>query len=258
MFRFKNFPIAAILAVFMLLTFIGSSEAIEIEELRSYNDTNEEYDWGNPSFTFYVRTNEPYGGITWSANGNYENGILGNGESRDHYFSFSNLPGDIKGNYYEIEVYVWAIDAEGNTTRDTATYDFTVYKPVVRSSTKLGVYGYECLYSIVYNHPYITPSGYAYARNNGNEWNFNRTIFHRFRHLVTGPRINKMEEDETEGGVQKLKENKPYRASIPSHFPIYVGDGRDDEEYTSNVYMRLEVAGRSDSTHTLKRGASVS
>ena len=95
MLRFSNGLISMILFCHIfLLGFINTSDAdIEIVELRDYNGTNIGYDYGDPYFTFYVRTNEPYGALLWSVDGGPTDGILGNGKKKDHYFSFSNLKG---------------------------------------------------------------------------------------------------------------------------------------------------------------------
>ena len=101
LFNLKPNLIAPTIIFLMLVGFINSSDAIEIVELRSYNGTNIEYDRGSTYFTFYVRTNEPYGGLLWSVDEGPFDGILGNGKKRDHYFSFSNLRGILQGTLIE-------------------------------------------------------------------------------------------------------------------------------------------------------------
>ena len=61
--KFRSIGIA--IAMCFLFGMISSSdEDIEIVELRSYNNTSVEYSYdGETYFTFYVRTNEPYGGM---------------------------------------------------------------------------------------------------------------------------------------------------------------------------------------------------
>ena len=86
MLKYKTFTIAVVFAAFLLIGFVGLNDAveiefsigpepvalevpigpdpIEIEELRSYNGTTTEYDYGSPYFTFYIRTDKPYSFIS--------------------------------------------------------------------------------------------------------------------------------------------------------------------------------------------------
>ena len=72
LFNLKTNLIVLTITFLMLVGFIDDSDAIEIVELRGYNGTNIEYDRGITDFTFYVRTNEPYGALLWTVDGEWE------------------------------------------------------------------------------------------------------------------------------------------------------------------------------------------
>lgn len=169
----KSILTAVILAAFVFVCFVKSGDAdIEIVELRSYNNSSTEYDYfGDPYFTFYVETNEPYGGLLWSVDGNYEDGTLGDGSSKGHYFSLT-LPGSIKGNTYEIEVVAYGIGPDGNLVlptddTDTETYDFTVVTPEVDDGpgTNSGFFGHAEVTQHYFNGTSFVMSASAFAYN---------------------------------------------------------------------------------------------
>lgn len=238
MFRLQSIGIAvAMLCSLLLNGIVNNSDAFEITSLTvSVND-----DTGNGSSAYgHVYTDDPYFMVDWYVDGEWVDSSWGHGGTTYASFSSAALTGSLKGEEYTIKAVAWSLNGDD----DTSSYDFTVYRPESDRSTQLGVWGSVQLSSISYSNGYISPSGSANASNDGNEWGKSRDIFHRFRHEVNGPGINRVEEDETEGGVSiRLKENNSYYAYIPSHFSIFIGDGVWGQWYTSNVYMRLKVSG---------------
>ena len=248
MFRYKHFPIAAVLAAFMLISFVGNSHAFEIEEMTT---DSEDYNHGDSQGIWHlchVKTSAPYWAVDWYIDDQPQKTSWGDSEDPqvDAYFWPYWLTGTITGKEYTIKAIAYPLndEAPNGGTQVTQSYTLTVYQVRNDSSTKLDVWGNVTLYSLKYEHPYITPDGDAVAYNKGNEWNKIRRIFHRFVHQVTGPNVQREEVDETPGGqVVKLMKGKRYDAPIPSFFPIYIGDGESEQEYNSKVYMRLEVSG---------------
>jgi len=234
--------------VFLLIGAVEDSDAFEIEvrpENGSYEDSNFGYSQGIWHVA-YAETSEPYYTVEWYIDGVYQTSSYGNSENPKTTATFWPywLPGSISGIDYTIKAVAYPIagDPLGVVTASDS-YTLKVYRPEFTTSTQLGVSGSVYLYKIDYSHPYISPSVEVYARNTGNEWGFARTIFHRFRHEVRGPGIQRMVEDDTPGGGQRLREDERYSATTPSDFSIYLGDGIQGEEYTSDVYLRLQVRG---------------
>ena len=98
----------------------NTSGAIKIVEFRSYNNTHEEYDYGNPSFTFYVKTDKPYDKLKWAfydvetKETQWDVGSTeGDGVSTSHYFSISGLSGEPKGKKYVIGVTAYKTERIG-------------------------------------------------------------------------------------------------------------------------------------------------
>lgn len=142
-------------------------EPIVIEELRSYNYSSTEYDYYNSGyFTFYIQTDRPFSYIFWFVDDVLEGMSQGDGTQTDTYFSFSNLPGEIKGKKYKIEARAWPLEP-GNFLIDTETYDFTVVTPVIREGygPNTGAWGYVEISSFYYNGSHIIMSSSAYAYN---------------------------------------------------------------------------------------------
>jgi hypothetical protein len=254
--RLKSIGIAvAMLCLLCLIVGVNSSDAdIEIVELRSYNDTTVEYDYGSTYFTFYVRTNEPYGGLLWYVDGDWEWGTLGDRSSQDHYFGL-NLPGSIKGNTYEIEVFAVGIAPNGHLVlptddTDTATYDFTVLKPIVISGFQTpswekprvtGVFGYNELTRHYFDGTNIIMEGWVYAYNQTGE-DCSATAW--FRH--TGP--NGFQEEHPAprglfGPNQPSRSYGPYRAK-PMRLNYFVGGPiGENRPHTLNAHIHLQVTG---------------
>ncbi len=149
----------AVLSSVFLLGIVNSSDAIEIVELRSYNNTNIEYDYGYPYFTFYVRTDKPYSKLTWYV---YDvateetrriDSAEGDGVRKDYYFSISYLPGAPTGREYVI-----GVEAQKKIGKwmsfNIATYDFTVYT-VPKTKTQYG------------NHTFAEMTGSVHVGWNG-------------------------------------------------------------------------------------------
>ena len=245
MLRLRSIGIAiAMFCSLLPMFFVNSIEAAEITSLSASVPD----DWGSgANVSAHLGTDTDILYIDWYVDDDHEISTMHSRGTRWVNVHMGPFIGNIKGNVYTIKAVVTFWDHVDNNNNafvsDDASYDIKVYRPVFDTGTKLDVSGSVYCYSIDYSHPYISPSGDASAYNNGNEWNYRRDIFHRFRHQVTGPGINREKTDETPGGSQKLKNGKSYHASIPSNFPIYVGDGELGQRYTSDVYMRLQVSG---------------
>ena len=118
----------AIVLLGCALGVVNSSDAIEIVELRSYNNTNVEYDYGYPYFTFYIRTDLPFDMVYWSVDGQPTGDSDGDGNIKEAYFSFPNIPGSVFGTTYNIEAVAQRVlDENNNIDSDTENYYFTVY-----------------------------------------------------------------------------------------------------------------------------------
>lgn len=243
MLRLKSLCIAvSMLCSVFLIFYVNSSEAASITSLgASAGD-----DWGEGgTISGHLGTDEDVDYINWYVNDAHEyTSMLGNGTTWVNA-DLGAFTGSISGEMYTVRAvaHFWDEDS-GEWLSDEDTYDVKVYRPESDASTQLDVSGSVYLHSIDYSVGYISPSVSAYAYNNGNEWDYRRYIFHRFRHLVTGPNINRNEEDETLDGSQELEAGASgYSAYTPSNFSIYIGDGIAGKEYTSTVYVRLEVSG---------------
>ena len=241
MLKHKTILAITLICSLFLIGYINSSDAAQITSLSASVPD----DWGSgANVSAHLATDEGIDYIDWYVDNTYRQTSMHDNDTTWVNVDLGSFDGALIGNKYEIKAiaFFWDEDAEESVS-DEESNDITVYRPKYDSSTKLDVSGSVYLYYIDYTHPYISPSGYAGAYNNGNEWNKFRYIFHRFRHQVTGPGINISVNDETEGGIQTLPEGQSYHASTPSNFPINVADGEEGANYTSSVYMRLEVSG---------------
>ncbi len=239
----------AMLCSLFLFGMVNSSEALEILSLYS---TSNEYDWGNGGWhSARVEVDEGNCYVVW---------YVGSSEDDIEYHStdwisepnrsatFSDyLSGHIIGEKHIIAAYLTKYREDERLWQFTpfTWYATKVYKPEFEAYEQLGVGGGVYLYSLDYSHPYITPTGEASAYNNSNA---PRTVFHRFRHLVTGPNHFKIDrEDITNGELKHIPlPDSGYSASIPSRLSISIDSGEPGEIYRSQVYMRLEVAGFDD------------
>lgn len=157
------------------------------------------------------------------------------------------LSGDIKGEEYTIAAYLRKYREDVGLWEYTLFdwYDTKVYKPKFKAIDQFGVSGSVYLYSLDYSYPNITPTGEAYAYNNSNE---PRYVFHRFRHTVTGPNNFIIDREDITNGEEKHipLPDSGYSASVPSKLSISISGGEPVEDYRSQVYMRLEVAGEDE------------
>ena len=234
------------------MLFVNKCEALEIISLYS---TSNEYDWGNGGWhSARVEVDEGDCYVLWYINSEHHSTDWISEPNRSTTFG-DYLSGDITGEEHTISAYLVKYREDVGLWQFTlfTSYDTKVFKPEFEAYRQLGVSGSVYLYSLDYSHPYITPSGEAYAYNNSNA---PRSVFHRFRHRVTGPNINVTEEDTTidENGTENSisLSNSGYSASVPSNFSISINDGVPGEEYNSQVYMRLEVTGHDDNNRWKK------
>ncbi len=217
-------------------------------ELRSYNNTNVEYSYnGETYFTFYVRTNEPYGGLLWYVDGDSKGGTIGDGNSQAHYFGL-NLPGSIKGNTYEIEVFAVGLDPNGNLVlptdnTDTETYDFTVLQPKWETEVHGGggqqhpdVFGYVELTRHYFDGTNIIMEGYVFANNRSNE-----TIrcSAQFKHTWNKNPFKPLEDDAPSDDVASGGSYGPHSTdTMLLNFPVggLIGEG---DSYTLNAHLHM-------------------
>ena len=254
MFKFKSTLIALAITFFMLAGFVNSSDAIEIVELRGYNGSNIDYYYGYPYFTFYVRTNEPYGGLIWSVDGGPKKATLGDGKKKDHYFSFSNFSGSLKGNTYKIEVSAYGLDPNGHfvvptDNMDTTTYDFTLYEPIIETQTsreKSGlskgdphVYGNVRLWRQYFDGSVISIDCSAYAHNSSDNSD-SVEAYGVFRHTI----LNKpFDERETFMPALEFSPGESYGPYVSGSLSFPCTHIIKGDRWDSDAYIRLKIKG---------------
>ena len=180
MLTLRSIGIAIVICSLCMFTMANTSEAIEIVEFRSYNDTHEEYDLGYPYFTFYVETDEPYDRLNWAVyhvdtgETQWEVGSTeGDGVSTHHYFSISGLlSGEPKGKKYVIGVTAYKterIDGRDWISFATDTCNLRVFKVTTAwnngTGRNTGASGYATIYRHYHNGENIVMDSSAYAYN---------------------------------------------------------------------------------------------
>ena len=180
MLRQRQKSIGIALAIFSLFLFgiNNSSEAIQIVEFRSYYDTHEEYDYGDPYFTFYVQTDVPYDKFIWyvydyDTEETREVGSNhGCGVKAEHYFSISDLYGETKGKKYVIGVKALKKVRIGDRewmSYAIDTYNFRVFKVTLARNNgtgrNTGASGHAKIFRHYHNGEDIVMDSYAYAFN---------------------------------------------------------------------------------------------
>lgn len=255
MFRYKPFPIAAILAVFLLISFVNSSyapetffpvihEPIEIEVLRSYNDISTEYNHGIPYFTFYIKTNRPFFMILWYVDDAYEGISMGNGDKTEDYFGFSNLPGNIKGKEYEIKAVVWPPEPFNMQTA-SETYDFTVVRPIIveGNGPRTGVRGHAEVTRFYFNGSTVVMDASAYAYNRtAREVNVHAWFRTKKYTGKNGDEI-RPEQRDTKPLEKNVKSGKRSKYYTPDSSVVdrQIGGLIGDEKYYFDAHTHLQV-----------------
>lgn len=255
---FRTNMIAAAIFSLFLLSFVGNSEAIEIETLVPYSGSYEEYDYGY-YHTAYIRTDEPFYDINWYLDGHYVGRTDGNNIKTEVYFNFFGL-GSIKGKKYTIKATAWSMDADGNTASDTKFYEMTIFTPAYKSKCiGDGICGHVELTRQYYDGSSIAVDYYAYADKLTKGKSFASTVY---THAVSG--IGHIERrhptDEFMNAIshQIGPNREPYSHSDTIAFGD-VGSGTVDGEYMSQAYIRLIVDGNQEtfyvpSTQTFVNG----
>ncbi len=265
MLKYKTFTIAVVFAAFLLIGFVGINDAIgalgpigepiEIEELRSYNGTTTEYDYGDPYFTFYIRTDKPYAFILWYVDNVLEGRSEGDGTKTEDYFSFSNLPGNLKGKKYKIKAVAFPL-GRVILHADSETYNFTVYKPISTSAVTgnngiilhPGVYGYVALTGHYFDGTNIIMDGYVHASNPTNTGIQCESWFRHTEYDGNGKQAKPTGWKRISNGPSKTirtgdpKYDSTYYAYSNSMTDYFVGGpiGPDDEYYL-NAHIHLET-----------------
>ena len=186
-----------------------------------HNYSSTEYDYYNSGyFTFYIQTDRPFSYIFWFVDGVLEGMSQGDGTQTDTYFSFSNLPGNIKGQKYKIEARAWPPEP-GNFLIDTATYDFTVVTPVVTEGygPNSGFWGSAVVTRHYFNGSSFVMEASAYARNPTDETRQAAAWF-RQQKFVTNP-------DGTAGRLAEIKRDPHINADIEFD-PVGPGESLSD------------------------------
>lgn len=250
----KAIGIVGIICSLCLVGVINNTHALEIISLYSlYN----EYDWGFGGWhSAYVEVDEGDCYVSWYVQRPKQDiehlSTTWISEPNRSATLGTYFPGDIKGEEYTIGAYLIKERKDVGLWQFTpfTTYDTKVFKPEFEANEQLGVSGSVYLYSLDYSHPYITPTGEAYAYNNSNG---PRSVFHRFRHKVTGTNINIRKIDKTNEEEEFIPiPPSGYSASLPADFSISIITGEQGEEYRSQVYMRLEVLGENEEKQARK------
>ena len=176
MLRYKSILIAAVLAAFMFVCFINSSNA-QILIVDMYTPS-EVYDDDYFYYFGYVKTDKPYDIVYWyigdpndpDDNFQYLGETLGDGVKTRAWFytDASDCPGHIKGDKYRIGALADYYDEETEMWWDDwESRDFTVYKPISLSETgeKTGAYGYLEISKFYYDGSHIIMNSTIYAHN---------------------------------------------------------------------------------------------
>ena len=193
-------------------------------------------------------------------NGNLIMAFLGDGKKKDHYFSISNLTGRLKGNTYKIEVTAYGLDPNGHLVvptdnMDTATYNFTVYKPIVTSGyapttdTKprnTGAYGHAEVSAHYFNGTEFVMEAYAYFKNNSNVTLSAAPWFVHTEYILVNNRLVTKPQQPNKGDARLAKNYEPGKGDswTPYSWKINYPHGRlidRDETFYYHTYTHLQV-----------------
>ena len=151
MLRSKTLLIAAVLAAFMGVCFVNSSDAVKYRIVEFPSDT-EDYSYdGYVYHTASLKTSEPYLWVEWWVDNKRIKYSWGDGVTKEAYF-WPETPGTIKGKKYKIEAFAiftdiedvewdlvpWNWDYLGMLWRfmDFDSYTVRMFEPKVISGTK--------------------------------------------------------------------------------------------------------------------------
>ena len=221
----------AVLSFVFLFGVVNNSDAIEIVELRSYNNTNVEYDYGYPYFTFFIRTDLPFDMVYWSVDGQPAGDSDDEGNIKEVYFSFPNLPGSVFGTTYNIEAVAQTVlDENNNIDSDTENYYFTVYTVPVTDEITSGNWTMATMYGEVdvgWNGTTAEATAYGKITNN--------TPYD----IVYGIRIHYVV-----GMLQRNNDNLAQHLDVPDQLPIdfgvikaYADDNDEDYSYSDSYTL---------------------
>ena len=251
----KSMLTAVILAAFMFISFVNSSDAqINIIDMYTLSETY------NNNSGFYqvvsIETDIAYDTVYWYIGDpdapddlQYVGETLGeDGATRAWFYpSVSDCPGHIKGKKYRVAAEAWYYNPDTKTsTKDYETRDFTVFKSMftteVEDPPKIAqnVYGYSELTRQYYTGDAIKIDCYVYA------YNPDETRIHawsRFKHFLTGkPTIERDHPNPNGENPQRIggKYGSYSHSDTLPHYDIDL----QKRSYKSSAYVRLNVVSR--------------
>ena len=170
------------LTIFSLLLFgvVNSNQAAEITSMTS----SVGIDYGDgTTVDIHLTTDEPINHIVWYRNGAYEKTTLHWNGVSSVSVTMSEFTGDIQGTKYEIKATVCFSDEENNTTYDTETEIFRVYKPKSISTPTddrdlLFLDGYVQINRLMYDYDsgYMLFGYYVHANHHGQKDDVNVNV----------------------------------------------------------------------------------
>ena len=165
--RHKAILTVAILAVFMCVFFVHSSDAIEII---SFPSNTEDTSYSDYTYHMaYVKTDVPIYHVSWFIDDTWVYGeTLDSSTDYASYYPYDKIPGVIKGKKYEISVKVWEWDDDdGVFLSTTDSYTVRMFEPIslYKVGTNTGARGYAEISRFYYDGSHIIMSSYAYASN---------------------------------------------------------------------------------------------
>lgn len=178
--KLKNVKIIIAITFVLLIGFVNHSDALQIVEL-NLASTETEFDGNRSWHSAYVRTDEPFAGVNWYVDGIWVDTTLGNGIKQDAYFNPYWLTGDVTGNDYDLEVFVYKWDGDLPDS-DSRTWTVTVFEEKIDSGTKntIGAYGYARVSRCHWSGQTASSSQYGLVWNSSNE-NVLGTVKFEFR-----------------------------------------------------------------------------
>lgn len=136
--KLQTFVLVFAITFATLLGFANKSPALEIEEVRPFSWNYDLYQYGNNGVSHYVyaKTDKPFYVVEWYVNGVYVGYSPGANEGEENgpteascYFEVGT--GTISGTTYTITAKAWDQEDHSDDLSDTASYEVTVYKPIV-------------------------------------------------------------------------------------------------------------------------------
>ena len=261
MSRYKFILTAAVLAAFIFVGFVNSSDAdINIVYMEI---SSEIYNWGYVYDYVTMETDEPYDVIDWYIGHpddghslQYVGATQGDGATTYAYFSpdVSDCPGHIKGKKYRVAAKVWWYDDDNNGWSDYEFRDFIVFKPIVKTEVEdppkkaRNVSACSYLYRQYYTGDAIKIDCYAWAYN---PYETRIYAWSRFKHALTGKPTIERDHPHPNGEDPQRIGGKYGQFSHPDTLTHTNIDLRG-KRYESRAYVRLIVRGGGEDHYLIR------